>query len=124
MFSKFEATARAIEALQPEVFLPSAGPPCFLDPQLFHINFEPINIFPRNAQLIDFFWERLKLNERILPPAPSEGGDVSKEIHSKEENGNIALFESKDKLTEKFFAKQKISPFGGGWGEEHSTFPT
>jgi len=76
MFSKFEATARAIETVQPEVFLPSAGPPCFLDPQLFHINFEPINIFPRNAQLIDFLGKRLGLSERIHPPTPSKGGDT------------------------------------------------
>ncbi len=60
MFSKFEATARAIEAVQPNVFLPSAGPPCFLDPQLFHINFEAINIFPRTAHLLDYLTKRLE----------------------------------------------------------------
>jgi len=97
MFSKFESTVRAIEAVQPEVFLPSAGPPCFLDPQLFHINFQEINIFPRNAQLIDFLGKRLNPSDRTLPPAPSRGGD---------------------RRTEKFFAKQKISPSGGGWGED------
>lgn len=60
MFSKFEATARAIESVQPRIFLPSAGPPCFLDPQLFHINFEPVNIFPRTAHLLNYLNTRLK----------------------------------------------------------------
>ena len=102
MFSKFEATVRAIETIQPEVFLPSAGPPCFLDPQLFHINFQEINIFPRNTQLIDFLEKRLMLSERVHPPTPSKGGD---------------------RRTTEFFAKQKISPFGGGWGVDTLYIP-
>ena len=32
--SKFESVARAIESVQPRFWLPSAGPPCFLDPTL------------------------------------------------------------------------------------------
>ncbi len=67
MFSKFEATARAIEAIQPKMFLPSAGPPCFLDPALLHINFEAINIFPRTAQLLDFLDKRLIEHKTFLP---------------------------------------------------------
>lgn len=58
MTQKFEAVARTIEALQPSFFLPAAGPPCFLDPSLAHINFEPVNIFPRATEFLDFFAER------------------------------------------------------------------
>ena len=44
---KFEATARLIERLEPSMYLPSAGPPVFLDPSLIERNFEQVNIFPR-----------------------------------------------------------------------------
>jgi len=57
--SKFEMVARAISAVQPKCFIPSAGPACFLDPMLFHINFQPVNIFPRTAQFFRFLRERL-----------------------------------------------------------------
>jgi len=57
--SKFEMVARAISAVQPKCFIPSAGPACFLDPMLFHINFQPVNIFPRTAQFFSFLRERL-----------------------------------------------------------------
>jgi UDP-MurNAc hydroxylase len=56
---KFEMVARAIEAIQPKVYLPSAGPACFLDPGLVHINFEPVNIFPRAPKFLNFLEGRL-----------------------------------------------------------------
>jgi UDP-MurNAc hydroxylase len=59
MRSKFEATAKAIETVRPDIFLPSAGPACFLDPDLIAINFEPINIFPRTNKLLDYLSKRL-----------------------------------------------------------------
>ena len=55
---KFEMVARAIAAVQPQCYIPSAGPACFLDPTLFHINFEPMNIFPRAAEFLDFLKAR------------------------------------------------------------------
>jgi len=116
MFSKFEATARAIEAVQPDVFLPSAGPPCFLDPQLFPINFQAINIFPRNAQLIDFLEKRLNLSEPVYPPSPSKARDTNVKP-SKGEDTNVKPSETENKRNEKFFTKQKTSPFGG-WGKD------
>lgn len=60
MISKFEATAQAIETIRPRVFLPSAGPACFLDPLLLHLNFEPVNIFPRAPRLIAYLKRRFK----------------------------------------------------------------
>lgn len=57
--SKFEMVARAIAAVQPQCFIPSAGPACFLDPMLQHINFQPVNIFPRISQFFSFLRERL-----------------------------------------------------------------
>ncbi|MBA3261980.1 MAG: MBL fold metallo-hydrolase [Thermoleophilaceae bacterium] len=57
--AKFNGVAQAIKTLRPRVYLPSAGPPCFLDPELVHLNFEPVNIFPRAEQLIEYLDKRL-----------------------------------------------------------------
>ena len=50
---KFASVIHAIEACRPRVFLPAAGPACFLDPALFHLNLEPVNIFPRARAFLD-----------------------------------------------------------------------
>ncbi len=76
MFSKFEATARAIETVQPKMYLPSAGPPCFLDPALIHINFEPVNIFPRTAQLAAYLEQRLN-NKALKVPDMMPGDSLN-----------------------------------------------
>lgn len=51
---KCELTADAIATLKPSVYLPSAGPPCFLDPMLIEKNFEKVNIFPRARSLLNY----------------------------------------------------------------------
>lgn len=72
--SKFEMIARAIESAGADVYLPSAGPACFLDPALMHLNFERVNIFPRASKFLNFLDTRLS-NSRTkhLDIAP---GDV------------------------------------------------
>jgi len=64
--SKFEAVARCIDTLQPRVYIPSAGPPCFLDPRLMHLNFEPVNVFPRAPQFLKFLQGRLRHTGTML----------------------------------------------------------
>jgi len=72
--SKFEMVARAIDAVQPRLYLPSAGPACFLDPTLLHLNFELVNIFPRAPQFLSFLRARLpNLPTKLLDIMP---GDV------------------------------------------------
>jgi UDP-MurNAc hydroxylase len=74
MMSKFEAVARAIDVVSPRTFLASAGPACFLDPRLFHINLEPLNIFPRASTFFAYVGKRLRNSKTILhEPMP---GDV------------------------------------------------
>lgn len=52
MQTKFIAVTKAIETIQPEIYFPSAGPACFLDENLFHLNIEKINIFPKAATFL------------------------------------------------------------------------
>ncbi|TJY43930.1 MBL fold metallo-hydrolase [Cohnella pontilimi] len=76
--SKFEAVARAIETLNPRVYFTSAGPPCFLDPLLFHINFERINIFPRGQVFLDYLKKRLKKTPtKFSEPMPVDQLDAA-----------------------------------------------
>lgn len=78
MMSKFEAVARALVALQPRVFLASAGPVCFLDPRLIHLNFEPVNIFPRAPRFFAYLRRRLgDLALKQLEPMPGDVLDVA-----------------------------------------------
>lgn len=57
--AKLESIAVAIEVLEPKLYLPSAGPPCFLDPALFHLNLEPVSVFARSDRAVAFLDERL-----------------------------------------------------------------
>ncbi len=74
VFSKFEAVARSLEILRPRLYVASAGPACFLDPDLMPINFEPVNIFPRAGRFFEFARRRLRgAPVSFLEPMP---GDV------------------------------------------------
>ena len=78
MFGKFEAVARGIEALRPRAFLTSAGPPCFLDPALLHLNFQQVNIFPRPPKFFAFLERRLgEARPRLIAPNPGDVLDVA-----------------------------------------------
>jgi len=75
--SKFETVARAIETVRPRVFLPSAGPPCFLDPMLMHLNFERDNVFPRAPKFLDYLEGRPKGSAtRALEMMPGDALNV------------------------------------------------
>jgi UDP-MurNAc hydroxylase len=75
--SKFETVARAIEMVKPRVYLPSAGPPCFLDPTLMHLNFERLNVFPRAAKFLSYLDTRLdQTTTQALSMAPGAVLDV------------------------------------------------
>jgi UDP-MurNAc hydroxylase len=70
MFAKFETVARAIESLEPRMYVPSAGPPCFLDPELYHLNTQESNIFPRWEKIAEFLNWRLR---RVTPEVTKLG---------------------------------------------------
>ncbi|MBK1988481.1 MBL fold metallo-hydrolase [Sphaerospermopsis aphanizomenoides BCCUSP55] len=69
--SKFKNVARAIEILQPKIFLPSAGPACFLDDKLFNLNFDVNGIFPTAEEFIKWLEENIDIkdtqNIHLLP---------------------------------------------------------
>lgn len=97
MFSKFEAVARAIDALKPRVFLAAAGPACFLDERLIHLNFEPVNIFPRASKFFDYLHKRLKnMATELSEPMPGDALDLEsfEWVHRSEQRIEDADFET------------------------------
>jgi len=79
--AKFESVAKAIQLIRPDVYIPSAGPVCFLDPTLFYLNTQPTNIFPRTAKLISYFSTRLREIPIFIPEMMP--GDVLDASYSK-----------------------------------------
>jgi UDP-MurNAc hydroxylase len=78
VFGKFEAVARALESVRPRLFLASAGPACFLDPALVHLNFEEMNIFPRAQKFFAYLRKRLSgLTSALVEPMPGDMLDVA-----------------------------------------------
>ena len=54
--SQFARAERYVQSVNARAVMPSAGPPCFLDPELFHLNMiEPddVSIFPDQTVFID-----------------------------------------------------------------------
>jgi UDP-MurNAc hydroxylase len=95
MTAKFHGVAKGIRDLQPRVYVPSAGPPCFLDPILFHLNFEPVNIFPRAPKLLEFLRPRLKnVPTSLLEMMPGDVLDAG--------SGSV-VYEAKERVTEESF---------------------
>ena len=45
VYGKFASVKNLINKFQPELYIPAAGPPVFLDPNLIHINYQEVNIF-------------------------------------------------------------------------------
>lgn len=77
MFSKFEAVARAIKTLSPNLYLAAAGPACFLDPDLLHENFRKTSIFPRAPEFFRFLEKRLgNVATRFVEPMPGDAFDL------------------------------------------------
>jgi UDP-MurNAc hydroxylase len=68
---KFKNVAQAIKILQPAIFIPSAGPCCFLDPDLFHLNSIENGIFPTAEEFLNWLHQHLDLentqNMLLLP---------------------------------------------------------
>ena len=59
VLQKFKMVDRAIQVVRPRYFLPSAGPVCFLDPELLEINFMS-GIFRRAPELLGYIEPTLR----------------------------------------------------------------
>ena len=73
--AKFAYVARALRVVQPVAALPFAGPPCFLDPDIFCYNAEIADgIFPDQQQVAEWLAHRGIANTVVL--LPGDGWDL------------------------------------------------
>jgi UDP-MurNAc hydroxylase len=78
-YSKFRSVLEAIRKVEPRRYLASAGPACFLDAGLIEKNFEPDNIFPRQAKLLAFLKPRLS-EISLDPVSPGDVLDAERNV--------------------------------------------
>jgi len=120
VISKFESTAKAIETIKPKIYLPSAGPCCFLDPLLVHINFQALNIFPRAPRFLAYLERRLRKSHPVYAPNIMPGDVIDVErcefIHKASERVSEDNFEQYIKsyaaMYDDFFACRRYSHSG------------
>ena len=54
---KYQVILYIINQLNPKLYIPFAGPPCFLSDETYHINFLEENTFPSQVDIYNFFKE-------------------------------------------------------------------
>ncbi len=71
--NKFEKVCRGFLLSGANSLIPSAGPPCFLDPELFYLNFLNPTPFPKQSEFIEYilhFFPDIK--SKIVSPMPGD----------------------------------------------------
>ncbi len=116
VISKFESVAQCILNLKPRFYIPSAGPACFLDPMLFHLNCEPVNIFPRAPRIIEYLSRRIKNStvevKHMMPGDAMEvssGADLHKASKRVDESNVCEYLKEYAALYENLFAERQRS---------------
>ena len=103
---------RYIRQLDASYIFPSAGPPCFLDNDLFHFNDldrDPANIFPDQMTFIEYMQEHGAENGRLTIPGSVvalEGGSCSVEHPAPEEQVR-SIFADKRAYLEDYKARKQ-----------------
>ena len=90
---KYKSITKLIDELNPNVYIPCAGPPCFLDKEEFTLNFKGENTFPTQANVHRFLTD-LKYNSVLLMPGDEISTDMDYEKIS-EKNLKNECFESR-----------------------------
>ena len=80
---KYKAVTNLIDELNPNVYIPCAGPPCFLDDESFDLNFKGENTFPTQADVYKFLIEN-NYNSVLLMP----GDEISTSMSYEEISNN------------------------------------
>ena len=59
VYGKFASVKNLINKFQPDLYIPAAGPPVFLDPNLIHINYQEVNIFSSPYKFKDYLNDKM-----------------------------------------------------------------
>jgi UDP-MurNAc hydroxylase len=103
--AKYAYCLRAMKLVEPTVGLPFAGPPAFLDPELFQYNSEMENgIFPDQQQVID--WLKGRKIENTVLLLPGDAWDIESKAKDPDPFWNGFSFEDRWSYLEAY-AKQR-----------------
>ena len=69
VYGKFASVKNLINKFQPDLYIPAAGPPVFLDPNLIHINYQEVNIFSSPFKFKDYLNDEMP-DLKIEIPVP------------------------------------------------------
>lgn len=96
--SQFSRALRYVEALDARAVVPSAGPPCFLDPDLFHLNVidgDELSIFPDQTAFANRLAAIGRLSVTNVPGTTIECGSESAPRHPISEDDVREIFTHK-----------------------------
>jgi UDP-MurNAc hydroxylase len=109
---QFDRTVRYIDDLKAEYVFPIAGPPCFLDPELWQFNDifdDPGNIFPDQKAFLEFLAAQGRDNGRLLLPGST--ADLTAEEcpvrHPVSEAEVARIFDEKEAYLREYQARQR-----------------
>jgi UDP-MurNAc hydroxylase len=97
VYGKFGSVKNLIAKFKPELYIPAAGPPVFLDPQLISINYQDVNIFSSPFKFKKYLQDALPaLNVEVsVPGSRFHFDDKNISIQHPEENIE-ALYDKKN----------------------------
>jgi len=96
--SQFSRAMRYVEALDARAVVPSAGPPCFLDPDLFGFNVirgDELSIFPDQREFLRRLADASRAGLMNIPGTTFDIGDDIVTTHPIPENEVRAIFDNK-----------------------------
>ena len=102
---KYKSITKMIDELNPKIYIPCAGPPCFLDEKEFSLNFEKENTFPTQANVYKFLKEN-NYNSVLLMPEDNISTDMDYEAIS-ENNLKNECFEERYTYLHKYKERRK-----------------
>ena len=104
--SQFSRALKYVETLDARAVVPSAGPPCFLDEELFHMNMitgDEISIFPDQTKFLQKLKELGRTKDILTIPGTTVDITPQSISVSQPENTNLAeIFDQKEKYLRKY----------------------
>ena len=104
--SQFSRALKYVETLDARAVVPSAGPPCFLDEELFHMNMitgDEISIFPDQTKFLQKLKELGRTKDILAIPGTTVDITPQSISVSQPENTNLAeIFDQKEKYLRKY----------------------
>lgn len=124
---KFKAVTRLVRSVQPRLVMPYAGPPCFLDDDLFELNsgLQPGGIFPDQGEALAWLAERLPEQPGVclLPGDRVELGglEVDRDPHWQGFSLDAGAEERRRYLTE--YAARRRTAIAAAWAANPPAAP-